>query len=111
MENKVKKLLFDILTSVNNIDKYLGNNKKFELYDTNPMLQDAVERNIEIIGEAMSKILVINPELGISNSRRIVDARNKIIHGYDEIENTQIWGIIINHLPTLKKEVEKFLEK
>ncbi|KAF0238307.1 MAG: hypothetical protein FD181_1118 [Prolixibacteraceae bacterium] len=75
------------------------------------MLQDAVERNIEIIGEAMRKLLLIEPNILISNSRRIVDARNKIIHGYDEIENTQIWGIIINHLPTLKKEVEKFLEE
>jgi uncharacterized protein with HEPN domain len=111
MDNKIKKLLFDILTSVNNIEAYLGNKKKFEFYDTNPMLQDAVERNIEIIGEAMSKILLINPEIEISNSRRIVDARNKIIHGYDEIENAQIWGIIINHLPTLKQEVEMFLEE
>ena len=59
----------------------------------------------------MSKLLTIEPELNISNSRRIVDARNKIIHGYDEIENTQIWGIIINHLPTLKNEVEKYLEE
>lgn len=110
MENKIKKLLFDILESVNNIEEYLGGKKIFEDYDSNPMLQDAVERNLEIIGEAVNKILLINPDIEISNSRRIVDVRNKIIHGYDEIENTQIWGIIINHLPTLKREVEKLLE-
>ena len=57
----------------------------------------------------MSKLLKIEPEINISNSRRIVDARNKIIHGYDEIENVQIWGIIINSLPILKQEVEQFL--
>lgn len=111
MDNKIKKLLFDILTAINNIDNYIGNEKYFEIYDNNSMLQDAVERNIEIIGEAMNKLLIIEPKIEISNSRRIVDARNKIIHGYDDIENAQIWGIIINHLPTLKQEVEKFLEE
>ncbi len=111
MKNNVKKLLFDILSSVNNIEDYLGTEKIFDHYDNNPMLQDAVERNIEIMGEAMNKLLQIEPEINISNSRRIVDARNKIIHGYDEIENAQIWGIIINHLPNLKKEVRKLLEQ
>lgn len=111
MDNKIKKLLFDILTSVNNIEEYLGGKRIFEEYNSNPMLQDAVERNLEIIGEAVNKILFIEPDIEISNSRRIVDVRNKIIHGYDEIENAQIWGIIINHLPTLKSEVEKLLDE
>lgn len=109
MNLKIKKLLFDILTSINKIDQYLGEDRIFSNYEENEMLQDAVERNIEIIGEAVNKILVLNPEINITNSRRIVDARNKIIHGYDEIENSQIWGIIINHLPTLKLEVENLL--
>ena len=111
MDNKIKKLLFDIYTSINKIDNYIGDKKIFEKYDSNPMLQDAVERNIEIIGEAMNQLLKIEPQINISNSRRIVDAPNKIIHGYDEIENTQVWGIIINHLPILKEEVKTFLEK
>lgn len=111
MDNKAKKLLFDILTSIDNINNYIGAERYFEKYDSTPMLQDAVERNIEIIGEAMNNLLKIEPEIIISNSRRIVDARNKIIHGYDEIENAQVWGIIINHLPILKEEVEKYLEE
>jgi uncharacterized protein with HEPN domain len=111
MNNKAKKLLFDILTSINNIDSYIGDKRIFENYESNSMLQDAVERNIEIIGEAMNQLLKMEPQLKITNSRRIVDARNKIIHGYDEIENAQIWGIIINHLPVLKEEVKTFLEK
>lgn len=109
MDNRSKKLLFDILTSANNVEKYIGQERKFEVYENDPMLQDAVERNIEIIGEAMNKLLQKEPQIQISNSRRIVDARNKIIHGYDEIENTQIWEIVINHLPSLKNEVLKLL--
>jgi uncharacterized protein with HEPN domain len=111
MDNRAKKLLFDILTSVNNIENYIGKEKLFEKYENNPMLQDAVERNIEIIGEAVNKLLKIESEINISDSRRIVDARNKIIHGYDEIENAQFWGIIIKHLPILKEEVEKYLKE
>ncbi len=95
MGNNSQKLLFDILTSINNIDRYLGVDKTYDRYDSTPMLEDAVERNIEIIGEAVSRLLKIEPDIEITNSRRIVDARNKIIHGYDEIENTQIWAIII----------------
>lgn len=110
MDNKTKKLLFDIQTAINNIEDYIGKEKLFEHYENNAMLQDAVERNIEIMGEAMNRLLNSGAKLNISNSRRIVDARNKIIHGYDEIENVQIWGIIINSLPVLKKEVNDYLD-
>jgi len=110
MDNITKKLLLDILTSINNIDNYIGKQKLYEKYDATPMLQDAVERNIEIIGEAINRLLKIESTIEITNARRIVDARNKIIHGYDEIENTQIWAIIINHLPILKKEVIQYLD-
>ena len=75
------------------------------------MLRNAVERNLEIIGEATNKILLLNPEITISNARRIVDTRNKIIHGYDEIEDVNIWVIIINHLPLLKDEVNELLNQ
>lgn len=111
MKNKTKKLLFDIHTAIDNIDSYIGEKKYFNDYDANPMLQDAVERNLEILGEAMNKLLGLDPEIKISNSKRIVDARNKIIHGYDEIENTQIWEIIVNYLPVLKNEVRLLLEE
>ena len=111
MENKSRKLLYDIKTAITNINDYIGEPRTFEKYDQDPMLQDAVERNLEIIGEAVNSLLKIDPEIDISNARRIVDARNKIIHGYDEIENTQVWGIIINHLPVLLDEAERLLEQ
>lgn len=109
-ENAQKKLLFDINTCINNIETYIGKPKEFEQYDGNMLLQDAVERNIITIGEAMNALLKLNPEIEISNARRIVNARNKLTHGYDEIDNTQIWNIIINHIPGLKTEVEQLLD-
>ncbi|MEK6780202.1 MAG: HepT-like ribonuclease domain-containing protein [Bacteroidota bacterium] len=75
------------------------------------MLRQAVERNIEIIGEALNNALKLNPSLPISNARKIVDTRNRIIHGYDEVEDVVVWSIVIKHLPLLKNEVGAILPK
>ncbi len=109
MNNKYYQALQAIKTSIENIENFIGNPKSFELYDSNLLIQAAVERNLEIIGEATKRLLDINPAITISNTRSIINTRNKISHGYDEIENPQIWGIIINHLPILKLEVEYLL--
>lgn len=69
------------------------------------MLQDATERNLEIIGEAMNKILVIQANIKISDSRKIVNTRNKLIHGYDSIDNAEIYVIVKRYLPILKIEI------
>ena len=69
----------------------------------------AVERNIEIIGEALSRILNRDETIVITDSRKIVDTRNRIIHGYDSVSDDIIWGIIINHLSILKIEIEGLL--
>jgi uncharacterized protein with HEPN domain len=73
------------------------------------MLRRAVEREFEIIGEAMGRIEKIDPEINISGKRQIINMRNRVIHGYDKIDNEIIWGIIIRHLPTLKIEIDKLL--
>ncbi|MCF8302911.1 MAG: DUF86 domain-containing protein [Bacteroidales bacterium] len=104
-----KKLLFDIQSCIQQIETYLNDTKVFIQYDHNSLLQDAVERNLITIGEAMNSLLEINPKISISNARRIVNVRNKLTHGYDEIDNVQIWNIIINHLPVLKREVAQLL--
>jgi len=109
MQREVKKYLFDVKTCIEKIELYIGSPKMFSVYEQNFMLQQAVERNIEIIGEAINNLLKIEPHLLITNARKIVDTRNRLIHGYDEIEPVQIWNIIINHLPLLKQEVEKLL--
>ena len=107
MDRNLKKYLFDISTAINNIEDYIGNPKIFTNYEKNRQLQQAVERNLEIIGEATNRILEINPNIHISNARKIVGARNRIIHGYDDIDNAEIWSIVINSLPILKKEIDE----
>jgi len=71
----------------------------------------AVERNLEIIGEAMNRILGRDPAINLSHSRQIVDTRNRIIHGYDTVSDEVVWGIVVQYLPLLKSEVGALLEE
>lgn len=110
MDNTIKTWLYDILSSINEIESYFVDTPKlFEIYQNDLKTKRAVERNIEIIGEAMSRILKENNHIEISNSRKIVDVRNRIIHGYDSVSDNVIWGIVIKNLPVLKIEVEVLL--
>ena len=59
----------------------------------------------------MSRILDKDDFIKLSNVRKIVDTRNRIIHGYDTVSVNILWNIIMQHLPVLKKEVESLLEK
>ena len=111
MDNYIKTWLFDIINSIQEIESYFPETKQFESYVKDIRTKRAVERNMEMIGEAMSRLLKENPLIEITNSRKIVDARNKIIHGYDDISDEVIWGIVIYHIPILKKEIEDLLSQ
>jgi uncharacterized protein with HEPN domain len=112
MDNACKKHLQDILTAIEEIESFFdGKPKAFDDFFSNLCLRRATERNIEIIGEAMNRILKAEPQIAITNSRKIVDARNYIIHGYDSLSVDILWSIIVNHLPKLKDEVSSFLDE
>jgi uncharacterized protein with HEPN domain len=80
--------------------------KEFSSYQNDIRTKRAVERNIEIIGEALSRIKAKDATIEITNARKIVDTRNRIIHGYDSVSDEIIWGIVMKHLPILQKEVQ-----
>jgi len=112
MDNNIKTWLYDILNSINEIESYFVETPKvFEFYQNDLKTKRAVERNIEIIGEATNRILKLDNKIIISNSRKIVDVRNRIIHGYDSVSDDVIWGIVIRNLPVLQKEVEELLNE
>ena len=112
MENEIKTWLYDILNAINEIDSFFADRPKdFISYQNDLRTRRAVERNVEIIGEAMSRITKNNGSVQLSNSRKIVDTRNRIIHGYDSVSDEIIWGIVIGHLPVLKIEIEKLLNE
>lgn len=112
MDNNIKTWLYDILNAIVEIDSFFENQSKiFEHYQKDLRTKRAVERNIEIIGEAMNRILKLDETIAITSSRKLVDVRNRIIHGYDSVSDEVIWGIVVKYLPVLKKEVGILLEE
>ena len=111
MTDNVRTWLHDILSCILEIDSYFESHpKNFDYYILNSMLRKAIERNLEIIGEAMSRILKTAPDIRITDARKIVALRNNVIHGYEVVNDENIWSILINHLPRLKTEVEALLK-
>lgn len=111
MQLEIQKYLYDIISSINSINEYLGENRDFTKYKTNKLLRRGIERELEIIGEAIGRILKIDPGIQIDKAQKIVDLRNWVIHGYDKIDDIIIWGIISKQLPVLKVQVENLLKE
>ncbi len=110
MKLEVKKYLFDIKESIDSIESYLGEKRDFNIYISNKMLRRAIEREFEIIGEAMNRIEKIDSSINISSKKQIISMRNRVIHGYDKIDNEIVWGTIVRHLPKLKEEINILID-
>ena len=109
MDERILKWLYDIKLSIEEIESFFEEDERdFYKYKSNLMLKRAVERNLEIIGEAVNRIITRDSSYNetISNAKSIVGLRNQVIHAYDNISDENIWSILINHLPKLKVEVE-----
>lgn len=111
MENKIKTWLADIKQAIEEIDTFITDKNTFEKFREDLKTKKAIERNIEIIGEAVNRILKVKPKFPIKNARKIVATRNRIIHGYDNVSKEIIWTIVVKDLPDLKKEVNFLLDE
>ena len=98
--------LKDIEQSIIEINQFLPEERNFYVFQKDLKTRKAIERNIEIIGEAMDRLLRVYPDIGITDSRKIVDTRNCIIHGYDNVSDDVIWLIVNKYLPILEGEVK-----
>ena len=108
MSEYCRKYLNDILGSIQFISDSMGNITFLE-YKTNRILKYAVERNFEIIGEALNQALKIDPTLPFTNKQQIVGMRNRIIHAYDAVDDLLIYDAATQHLKLLKTEIEQLL--
>ena len=110
MDETLKPWLNDILNAINEVESYFEEGeRKFENYHSDIRTKRAVERDLEIIGEAAYRIFKVDPEIPIKHVRQIIGTRNRIIHRYDSVSDEMIWSIVINHLPKLKQEVKQLL--
>lgn len=110
MDNKIRTYLADIIICIDEIVDFLGTTRDFFVYQNDIKTKKAVERNLEIIGEAVNRILKIDPNFPIENAKYIIGTRNRIIHSYDNISDEVLWTIINRELPTLKNQLELLLK-
>lgn len=111
MDEGLQVWLYDILQSTNEIESYFEDKpKELEAYRNDIKTKRAVERGLEIIGEAATRILKAHPNFPLPDAKQIIGTRNRIIHGYDRISDDLILSVVINHLPRLKTQVEQILK-
>lgn len=106
MDKDYIKYLLDIKQAIEEIETATNErSQQFDVFTKDYVFRKFVERNIEIIGEAMNRVLKIKPDINITSARKIVDTRNYVIHSYDSLIPEILWAIVINHLPRLKEEI------
>jgi len=106
MDNEIKTWLHDIFQAITDIESFFENDSMhFSNYVSDLKTKRAVERELEIIGEAFNRIKKKDDNFQFDNIYKIIGTRNRIIHGYDSVSDDLIWSIVINHLPPLKREV------
>ncbi len=112
MDERIEKYLTDISICITQIeDSLVRFGRKYEVFEADIVFRLFIERNIEIMGEAMNRILKIRPSINVTSARKIVDTRNYVIHAYDSLKPDILWAIVINHIPTLKNEIDALLRK
>jgi len=110
MLHKTRKLLLDISLSCRELSDFIEG-KSFEDFQNNRMLQLAIEREFEIIGEALYRLAAIEEEvlaIKIPEYRKIIDFRNIIAHGYDIIDEAALWDFAVNRVPELVEKIENY---
>lgn len=110
MAIETRKLLEDIHAAAEHIAGFTAA-RAFDDYQADVMLRSAVERQFEIIGEALARLVRLDPSTAgrISHQRRIIDFRNVLIHGYDAVDDAIVWDVIRQDLPTLHRQIVEWI--
>lgn len=110
MDNRIPKYLEDIRLSIEELEEFFKDYpNRFDVFEKDSLRIRAVERSVEIIGEAINRIMKIEANFPISHGRAIIGTRNKIAHEYDKVEPEFLWGLIQRHIPALKLEILELL--
>lgn len=110
MPHDPQKLIEDIRISIREINDFCEE-KQFVDFESDPLLQRAIEREMEIIGEALNRLIRIDEvkiEKVIPGYRSIVGLRNIIAHGYDVVDPMIVWDVVVSHIPVLSEQIERY---
>jgi len=110
MPHDPRKLLDDILRAATLILKFTSGHT-LETYGSDELLRSAVERQFEIVGEALGRLLKAHGSVGaqIGDHRQIIAFRNVLIHGYDAVDEAVVWDIVQKDLLLECRQVEDLL--
>jgi uncharacterized protein with HEPN domain len=112
MDEYILKYLQDVLDAIEELEDYfVGYPKRFDVFEKDRLRISAVERKVEIMGEAINRILKIDPTFELADAKEVVKTRNRVIHGYDSVEPEFLWGLIIRHIPILKDNINSILSQ
>ena len=99
-----------ILDAIEEMEGFFENYPmRFETFQHDHLRISSVERKVEIMGEAINRIMKIDPNFLLPNAKDIINTRNRIIHGYDSVTSEFLWGLVIRHIPNLKKDVTNLI--
>ncbi|HMA87309.1 MAG TPA: HepT-like ribonuclease domain-containing protein [Burkholderiales bacterium] len=110
MRLEARKYLYDIQQAANSIAAFCAG-KTFEEYRADDLLRAAVERKFGIVGEALARLQKEDPgsAVRIPEHRKIIAFRNIIIHGYADVDDRIVWGVVEADLPKLRIAVAQLL--
>jgi uncharacterized protein with HEPN domain len=110
MRLEAKKCLEDVRQAAELILQFTAG-KSFEVYESDALLRSGVERQFEIIGEAITRLSKIDPTIvqALPDSPRIVAFRNILIHGYDIVDNHVVWDVVQYKLSPLHVQVNSLM--
>ena len=112
VDEYILKHLQDVLDAIDELEGFFADfPKRFDLFEKDGLRVCAVERKTEIMGEAINRILKKDPTFEIPNAKEIINTRNRIIHGYDSVEKEFLWGLVLRHIPQLKKDAERIISE
>jgi len=110
MTEEIKKYLSDILIAIELIEDFISDIDDFKSYQPDFKTQSAVERQLMIIGEALNNIKKADEKLKINNEKQIIGFRNRLVHAYDNIDNSIVWAVLNLHLNNLKLDIKLLIK-
>lgn len=112
MRLELAKYLYDMQHAAASLAAFIQG-RTWSDYESNAMLRAAVERQFEIIGEALAQLAKRDPDMAarISEYQRVIAFRNVLIHGYAEVDDRLVWDLSQTRLPKLRQQVDELLQK